>query len=53
MCLIVFSRRVVPGLPLMAAANRDEAYDRPASPTGWRPDHPDVFAGRDLTGYGT
>ena len=53
MCLIVFSWRVVPGLPLMAAANRDEAYDRPASPAGWWPDHPDVFAGRDLQGGGT
>jgi uncharacterized protein with NRDE domain len=53
MCLIVFSWRVVPGLPLMAAANRDEFYNRPASPAGWWTDHPNVFAGRDLQGGGT
>jgi uncharacterized protein with NRDE domain len=53
MCLIVFSWRVVPGLPLMAAANRDEFYNRPASPAGWWADHPNVFAGRDLQGGGT
>jgi hypothetical protein len=31
MCLIVFAWQVVPGAPLIAAANRDEYYDRPAS----------------------
>lgn len=53
MCLIVFCWQVVPGLPLMAAANRDEFYNRPASPAGWWADHPNIFAGRDLQGGGT
>ena len=34
MCLIVFAWRVIPGLPLVACANRDEFYDRPATPAG-------------------
>ena len=53
MCLIVFAWKMVPGLPLIAAANRDEFYDRPATPAGWWDDHPQVFAGRDLRGGGT
>ena len=53
MCLIVFAWNVIPGLPLIAAANRDEFYDRPAAPAGWWEDHPQVFAGRDLRGGGT
>lgn len=53
MCLIVFSWQVVPGLPLLAAANRDEFYNRPTSSAGWWHDHPSVYAGRDLQGGGT
>lgn len=53
MCLIVFAWNVIPGLPLIAAANRDEFYDRPAAPAGWWDDHPQVFAGRDLRDGGT
>jgi uncharacterized protein with NRDE domain len=53
MCLIVFAWQVVPGLPLLAAANRDEFYDRPALAADWWPDHPQVYAGRDLRGGGT
>lgn len=48
MCLIVFAWQVMPGVPLVAAANRDEYYDRPAAPAAPWPDHPQVFAGRDL-----
>lgn len=48
MCLIVFAWKVLPGVPLIAAANRDEFYDRPAAPAAPWPDHPQVFAGRDL-----
>lgn len=48
MCLIVFAWKVMPGVPLIAAANRDEFYDRPAAPAAPWPDHPQVFAGRDL-----
>lgn len=53
MCLIVFAWQVVPGTPLIVAANRDEFYDRPAVPASWWDDHPQVYAGRDLRGGGT
>lgn len=53
MCLIVFAWQVVPGMPLVAAGNRDEFYDRPAVPADWWDDHPHVYAGRDLRGGGT
>lgn len=53
MCLIVFAWQVVPGVPLVAAGNRDEFYDRPATAADWWNDHPQVYAGRDLRGGGT
>ena len=53
MCLIVFAWQVIPGAPLIAAANRDEFYDRPATPAAPWPEHPDVYAGRDLKGGGS
>jgi len=53
MCLIVFSWKIVPGMPLLAAANRDERFSRPALPAQWWPDHPHIYAGRDLAGGGT
>ncbi len=53
MCLIVFAWQVVPGAPLVAAANRDEYYERPASAAGWWEDQPDIYAGRDLQAGGT
>jgi uncharacterized protein with NRDE domain len=53
MCLIVFAWQTVPGLPLLAAANRDEFYARPALAADWWPDHPQVYAGRDLQAGGT
>jgi uncharacterized protein with NRDE domain len=53
MCLIVFAWRVIPGVPVIAAANRDEFYDRPATPAGPWPGHPNVIAGRDLKGGGS
>jgi uncharacterized protein with NRDE domain len=53
MCLIVFAWHLVPGAPLIAAANRDEFYDRPAAPANWWNDHPQVYAGRDLQAGGT
>lgn len=53
MCLIVFAWRVVPGAPLIAAANRDEYYDRPAAAAGAWPENPKIYAGRDLKGGGS
>jgi uncharacterized protein with NRDE domain len=53
MCLIVFAWQVVPGMPLVAAGNRDEFYERPAASAGWWDDHPQVYAGKDLRAGGT
>lgn len=53
MCLIVFAWHVLPGVPIIAAANRDEFYDRPAAPAAPWPEHPHVIAGRDLRGGGS
>jgi len=53
MCLIVFAWHVVPGVPVIAAANRDEFYDRPATPAAPWLDAPHVIAGRDLQGGGS
>jgi uncharacterized protein with NRDE domain len=48
MCLIVFAWRVIPGVPVIACANRDEFYDRPAAPAAPWLEHPNLIAGRDL-----
>ncbi len=53
MCLIVFAWKLLPCSPLVVAANRDEFYDRPASPAEWWSDAPEIFAGRDLQSGGT
>ncbi len=53
MCLIVFAWQVIPCAPLVAAANRDEYYARPATPAGNWANHPDIYAGRDLQGGGS
>lgn len=53
MCLIVIAWRARADIPLVVAANRDEWRDRPAQGAHWWPDHPQVFAGRDLKAGGT
>jgi uncharacterized protein with NRDE domain len=53
MCLIVFSWQVVPGVPLIAAANRDEFYERATAPAASWPEFPQIFAGRDLKAGGS
>jgi uncharacterized protein with NRDE domain len=53
MCVILFATRAHPQYPLIVAANRDEAYDRPAAPASFWADHQNVFAGRDLDKGGT
>jgi len=53
MCLIVFAWRVIPAVPLIAAANRDEFYARATAPAAVWPEHPQVYAGRDLQAGGS
>ncbi|MBV7534641.1 NRDE family protein [Duganella sp. sic0402] len=53
MCLIVFAWQVVPAVPLIAAANRDEFYQRATAPAGPWPEHPQIYAGRDLQAGGS
>ena len=53
MCLIVFAWKVLPTVPLVAAANRDEFYQRATAPAAPWPEHPQVFAGRDLQAGGS
>ena len=48
MCLIVFAWRVIPGVPVIVCANRDEFYARPAAPAAPWPEHPNLIGGRDL-----
>jgi uncharacterized protein with NRDE domain len=53
-CLLVVAFRVIPGTPLLIAANRDEILTRPAVPADvLRPDGPRVLGGRDLQSGGT
>ncbi len=53
MCLIVFAWQVLPAVPLIAAANRDEFYQRASAPAGYWPEHPRIYAGRDLQAGGS
>jgi uncharacterized protein with NRDE domain len=48
MCLILFAFQAHDAYPLVVAANRDEAYARPAASAAFWHDHPQVFGGRDL-----
>jgi uncharacterized protein with NRDE domain len=53
-CLLITLFRVVPGVPLMVAANRDERLDRPAvAATVLREREPRILGGRDLLAGGT
>lgn len=53
MCLILFAHDAHRDYRLVLAANRDEAYARPAAPAAFWSDHPRVFGGRDLDKGGT
>ncbi len=53
MCTLALFSRVLPGLPLVVAANRDEFLARPTSPPGLLHDSPAIFGGRDLVAGGT
>jgi uncharacterized protein with NRDE domain len=53
MCFIVFAYQVHPSYRFIAAANRDEYYERPTSPADFWKEAPQVLAGRDLKEGGT
>ncbi|MBO0835224.1 MAG: NRDE family protein [Actinobacteria bacterium] len=54
MCLLITLFQVVPGAPLVVAANRDERLDRPAIvATVLREAGPRIIGGRDLLAGGT
>ncbi len=53
MCLIVFALNVHPEYKLILGANRDEFYNRPASPAKFWDDHKNLLAGKDLKDGGT
>ena len=53
-CLLIALFGVVPGVPLLIAANRDEMYQRPTDPiTVLRAAHPRILGGRDQLAGGT
>ena len=54
MCLLVVCSQVVPGFPLVVAANRDERLDRPATSMTVLQEHsPRILGGRDEQAGGT
>jgi uncharacterized protein with NRDE domain len=53
MCLILLSYMDHPSYRLILAANRDEFYDRPTAPIGFREEAPHILAGKDLKSGGT
>lgn len=53
MCLVMLSWQMSRQTPLIIAANRDERFDRPATPIDWWPDAPQIIAGRDQAAGGT
>jgi len=53
-CLLIALSRIVPGVPLLVAANRDERYSRPAEAvTVLRAAGPRILGGRDEVAGGT
>lgn len=53
MCLLFLAIDAHPDFPIVAAANRDEFYDRPTRQMHTWEDHGQVIAGRDLDKGGT
>ena len=53
MCTLVFAWQVFPDAPVVAAANRDEALDRPSTPPEVIEESPRVVAPRDEEAGGT
>ena len=53
MCLITFAWQMNADYPLILAGNRDEFYQRAATPARFWPEAPWLLAGRDLSAGGT
>lgn len=53
MCVLFVAYRQHDQFPLVVAANRDEAYGRPALQAHFWEDYPNILAGRDLEQGGT
>lgn len=53
MCLIAFAYKLHPRYPLIFLGNRDEFHARPARPTQFWPEHPDLLGGQDLQAGGS
>jgi uncharacterized protein with NRDE domain len=53
MCTLALFFRMIDGLPIVVAANRDERYDRPAAPPAVIGANPKIVAGTDLRAGGT
>jgi len=53
MCILLIAYGADPEYPLIIAANRDEAYRRPAMAAHWWEDGSGILAGRDLRAGGT
>ncbi len=53
MCLLAVYFRVLPGAPVLLAANREEWRSRPTAPPERRPGSPQVICGLDLVAGGT
>ena len=53
MCLLAIQYRLVPEAPILVAANREEAYDRPSLPPSIQSGKPRVLCGLDQQASGT
>jgi len=53
MCLLVVMSRIIPGVPLVVAANRDEWLERPSLAMSSLSEAPRIRGGRDLRAGGT
>ena len=53
MCTLIVLDRLVPGYPVIAAANRDELYERPSRPPGVLSESPRIVGPRDEMAGGT
>ena len=53
MCLLAIQYKSVPEAPILVAANREEAYDRPSLVPSIQPGKPRVLSGVDAKAGGT